>query len=410
MSLPADLPCYRVLTEALRTTTERLAAEVACPTDVAPAWSDVEWDVARAVAVMQGTTVLLAKRLRWRGPESWRNFLRTQTHQALQRDLRIGALLEQVDTTLRDARVGCVALKGSALRRLAIYRPGERPMGDIDLLAQPADAERIARALQAIDYECSFDMRRHRVFAPRVAAASVQPGEHPDNPLKIEVHFRIAEALPSYPVDITAGLRSDDCGSGLRDYAATRELFRHLLLHAAGNMRAHTLRQSQLHDLALLTPRLVPADWQHLLDTPPAGGGAWWMWPVLELARRYYRDSIPPVIDAFRAGTPRWLRHAAVRKTLSDVSWSNLRIFAFPGIQWSRSFGEAMRFVRSRALPERAALNELQVLRHTQPAMLELPWYGISHARRILRWVVSRPPRVQTLNSVLVALTAGRQD
>jgi hypothetical protein len=406
MSLPADLPCYRVLTEALRTTTERLAAEVACPTDVAPEWSDVEWDVARAVAVMQGTTVLLAKRLRWRGPESWRNFLRTQTHQALQRELRIGALLEQVDTTLRDARVGCVALKGSALRRLAIYRPGERPMGDIDLLAQPADAERIARALQAIDYECSFDMRRHRVFAPRVAAASVQPGEHPDNPLKIEVHFRIAEALPSYPVDITAGLRSDDCGSGLRDYAATRELFRHLLLHAAGNMRAHALRQIQLHDISLLAGRLTPEDWESLRNTPQAGGGAWWMWPVLELTRRYYPAAMPRVIDDFRELSPRWLRRTAERMTLSELSWSNLGIAAFPGIQWARSAGEALRFVRQRVIPTRVALDELQVLQVAQPAMMQVPWYGLSHARRIARWVFSSAPRVQTLVSVRAAMKA----
>jgi hypothetical protein len=35
------------------------------------------------------------------------------------------------------------------------------------------------------------------------------------------------------------------------------ELMRHLLLHAAGNMRAHALRQIQLHDIALLAGKLA---------------------------------------------------------------------------------------------------------------------------------------------------------
>ena len=43
---------------------------------------------------------------------------------------------------------------------------------------------------------------------------------------------------------------------------------RHLLLHAAGNMRAHALRLVQLHDIALLAPRLDAAAWERLLDTP----------------------------------------------------------------------------------------------------------------------------------------------
>jgi hypothetical protein len=406
MRMEAGLPSFPVLAAALRSTTERLALELASAAETAPAWTGVEWNVARAVAAMQGITVLLANRLRWEGPSSWQDFLATQRRQALQRDARIESLLAQLDVALHAARVGCVALKGSALRRRSLYRPGERPMGDVDLLARHADADRVTGALHSIGYECSFDMRRHRVFAPRSAAAAIEAGEHPDNPLKIEVHFRIAEPLPVYPVDISAGILREDCGFGLRDYASARELFRHLLLHAAGNMRAHALRQIQLHDISLLAGRLTPEDWESLRNTPQAGGGAWWMWPVLELTRRYYPAAMPRVIDDFRELSPRWLRRTAERMTLSELSWSNLGIAAFPGIQWARSAGEALRFVRQRVIPARVALDELQVLQVAQPAMMQVPWYGLSHARRIARWVFSSAPRVQTLVSVRAAMKA----
>lgn len=410
MSLPAGLPNYPVLARALRTTTERLAREVAAPSPVAPEWTDVEWKVAHASAAMQGTTVLLAHRLRWRGPEAWRQFLASQRQQALHRDARIGALIERIDVALRAQRVGSVALKGSALRRQALYRAGERPMGDVDLLAQPADAAQVGRALEALDYSCVYDMRRHRVYAPRAAPAAVHDGEHPDNPLKIEVHFHVREPLPIQLVDITRALLGNGAGLGLRGYPSLRELFRHLLLHAAGNMRAHTLRQIQLHDIALLAGKLNDEDWRDLLATSEVDGGAWWMWPALHLTRRYYPDLVPAVIDEFRALTPMWLRHISMHKTLTDLSWSNLRIAAFPGIYWARSPREALRFMRSRVLPDRVALEELGVLSHAQPAMMDtVPWYGVSHARRILQWVFSRPPRVQTVVSVQSALATGEQ-
>jgi hypothetical protein len=128
------------------------------------------------------------------------------------------------------------------------------------------------------------------------------------------------------------------------------------------------------------------------------------MSPVLDLAQRYYPDSFPGVIAEFRERTPRWLRRATRHMTLTGLSWSNLRIAAFPGIQWARSPGEALRFMRSRVFPEPVALDELEFARQSQPALMQLPWYGIPHAQRMLRWAFTRAPRVQTVMSVQAAL------
>jgi hypothetical protein len=91
---------------------------------------------------------------------------------------------------------------------------------------------------------------------------------------------------------------------------------------------------------------------------------------------------------------------------LTTVSWSNLRINAFPGIEWSRSPLEALRFAKSRIAPSREALDELESAMKVLPGLQTIPWYGQGHLTRIMRWMFGRPPRVQTMRSVLDAMSS----
>ena len=70
---------------------------------------------------------------------------------------------------------------------------------------------------------------------------------------------------------------------------------------------------------------------------PDSRGGAWWMLPPLALAERYYPGAIALPYFGVHRSVPAPLRQMATRTTLTDVSWSNLRIAAFPGLCWSRS-------------------------------------------------------------------------
>jgi hypothetical protein len=282
-------------------------------------------------------------------------------------------------------------------------------MGDIDLLARPEDFPAVARALQTLDYHQAFVSRRHAVFANDAAAAPRGFGEHIDNPLKIELHARIAESLPVTVVDITAQVAAGIRSPGINAYPDRAALLAHLLLHAAGNMRAQALRLLQLEDIGRLACDMTERDW-HVLLRSGGADGCWWGLPALLLAQRYCEAPIPDAVLAqFSAPSPRWLRRAAQRYTLTDVSWSNLRIAAFPGIEWARSPLEALRFANSRILPGKAALSELESAVKLSPEMSTIPWYGQRHATRIVRWLFTRPPRVQTMRSVLDALAAGHQ-
>ncbi|RPI62408.1 MAG: hypothetical protein EHM50_04045, partial [Lysobacterales bacterium] len=344
MSSGLEMPPFAVVAKALRKTTEHLAAEVVQSSASPPDWSELEWAIARSAAAMQGMSALLANNLSWDGPPTWRAFLAEQREQSVLRDARIGALLAQIDAAARERGVACIALKGAALRTLDLYRRGERPMGDVDLLVANGDLNAIAAAMADIDYVEAGSTQRHRKYEPRRKVVPHGFGEHIDNPLRIEVHTAIAEPLPVRKVDITERLKRSSAQPGVNNYPDLVSLLLHLLLHAAGNVRAHALRQVQLHDIAMVAGLLYEREWSALFEQHHANESPWWLFPPLALTARYYPTHVPQeVVRAARAACPRVLRLATDRQSLTDVSWSNLRIHAFPGIEWSRTPLDALR-------------------------------------------------------------------
>ena len=401
------LPPINKVATVLRKITERLALELATPSHEPPAWGDFEWRIARAVAAMQGVSPLLCTVLRWRGPASWRQFLEEQREHVVARHRRIMQLLNVIDSRARCEGVAIVALKGAALHANGVYEAGQRPMADVDLLVRDEDLEATTKLLENCNYEVTFSTWRHHLFESRSRTNSITVGlgEHTDNPIKIELHTSIRERLPLTETEITQFLFSRLLQPGLNPYPSPASLMMHLLLHAAGNIRAHALRLIQLHDIARLAARFSPANWEELLTARPDDRGLWWAAVPLMLTARYFPNTIPTFVIARVDEECPWpLRKIASRQLLTDVSWSNIRVYALPGIEWSRTPGEALRFTLSRIWPSRDAREELHRFAVHHPGASKVPWYGISQGARILRWTFFRPPRVQTLLVVRAAL------
>jgi hypothetical protein len=397
---------FRTVEAALRKTTETLARELACPTRRPPEWSDFEWRIAEAVAAMHGVSALLARELRWQGPEHWRRFLVEQKIHTLRRQRLIEQLLDALDSGGRRAGIGLVALKGAELHTIEIYGAGERPMADIDLLVREVDADAVAGMIAALGYSEYYANWRHRVFAPEGKKGHVAGfGENVANPIKIELHTRIAVRLPLAEADITSLAFPRDPQPGLNHYPSVASLMAHLLLHAADNMRDRALRLVQLHDIALLATRMNGHDWEELLSGPENARDLWWALPPLTLVARYYPAAFPEaIVSGVEHACPWLLRQCSRRHQLADVSWSNLRMQVFPGIEWCRSPREVLSFVMgrirssptARAAVERVATNDQWAAR--------ISWYGLPRRKRVLRWIFSRPPRIGTLWSVRSAL------
>ena len=392
------MPPLKVAAEILRETTERLAAEVVSPAKAAPQWSELHWAIAPASATIHGISALLYRRLNWSGPPCWQAFLEDQHTRSELRHHKICALLDTLDATLRDSAVGAVALKGAALRKLNVYADGERPMGDVDLLVRHSDVERVEKALAAVHYRRIAEFRRHIVFGPAQKHTTYGLGEHQDNPVPIEVHTTITEQLPIRTTDITGFLWPEALQPGINPYGSIRSLLLHLLLHASGNLRRRTLRQIQMHDIALLAESLEDKDWDMILQSSDPGRPRWWLFPALAITDRYYPNVIPRhVLSSARQNCPILLRAATRELTLTEGSFSNLRILAFPGLAWSQTPLDALRFMGSRVVPSRVALDELSTDVDVNRRLGQLPWYGLPHAARMVRWLSGRAPRVQTM-------------
>jgi hypothetical protein len=407
MDTAVPLPPIAKVAAALRDVTEILGREFTCPTSDPPHWGAFEWRIAQAVASMQGVSSLLHTGLRWKGPASWQRFLEEQRDHVAGRHLKIAQLLDRIASRARREGIELVALKGAALHASGIYLAGERPMADVDLLARAADVEATTRLLEDCGFELTFTTWRNLLFEPRLdrIPGASGLGENIDNPIKIELHTSIRERLPMSEVDITQFIFPHAAQAGLNPYRSNASLMMHLLLHAAGNMRAHALRLIQLHDVALVAARFGPRDWNELMTARPNEQALWWAAPPIILTARYYPAAIPSsVIARLNKETPWLLRKLARRRCLTDVSWSNIRVHALPGIEWSRTPAEALRFVISRVWPSRDERFELRHFAANHPGASQVPWYGISQGARILRWVFSKPPRVQSLLAVRAAL------
>ncbi len=400
-----ELPHREPLQGTLRKITETLARELAQPTALAPDWSATDWQLARAVAVIHCVSPLLSGSLRWEGPPPWRNFLANQKAHVAARHGRIEQLLEQIDACCREAGIAVVGLKGAALHSMGFYRAGERPMADVDLLVQAADRTKIAQVLESLGFRQSFATWKHGVFVPNNCNVHAGLGEHSDNYLKIELHTRIAEILPLRITDVTDCVFPRTPHPGLNAYPSKAALLIHLLIHASGAMAYRALRLLNLHDIALLSSQMAGPDWEELIRQGQGAKPLWWALPPLQLTARYYPDAVPTdVLAALAARCPWALRQLSRHRQLSDVSLSYPWIEAFPGIGWSRSFAEIVEYIGGRLWPNKEMRRQRNLRVETDFVASQTQWCGLSQRQRVVRWLASRPLRVETLHAVRLAL------
>jgi hypothetical protein len=399
------IPPVRELQSALRRITEALARELAQPTGVVPTWSERDWILARAVAATHGVAPLLWSTLRWQGPEDWMSFLEQQASHTQHRHARITEMLRLLDRRCAENGIAATALKGAALHAMGLYRAGERPMADIDVLVRPVDAERTAAMLRSLGFRESSTSWKEREFTPQGNGVPAALGEHTDNHIKIELHERISEKLPFRITAVTECVFPAMPCAGLNEYPSRAALMLHLVFHAAGAMAHRSLRLLHLHDLALLASRLEAKEWDEVFESG-SSGPLWWALPPLRLTSHYYKSRIPAYVLA-RASQdcPRVLTKLTAAHSLTEVSYSNLRIDAFPGIEWSQSIPLALKYVWNRCRPPADHIAWRVNAKSTGWAAGS-EWSAMSQGRRILKWLGARPVRPAAMHAVRAAFSA----
>lgn len=332
----------RELRASLTSVTETLANALVHPDCPEPSWTATQWKLARAVAIMQGISPLLARGNRWRGDARWGDFLLEQRLHTQSRHQRIVELGSRLADAARAAGIAFIPLKGDALHALGIYEPGDRPMADLDVLVAPGDLASMVGLIVPLGYRVERDNPAGAVLVPVEPPGRIVAGEHADSLISIDVHAQVCQPMPVTPVDITTELWPDTKVVGANPYRSRAALMLHLLMHAAVNMQWRALRMIQLHDIALLARELSAQDWQALESRRELP--CWW-YPPLALLQRYYPQSIPiSLIDAARAATTPLLRAWSPRLRISDVSLSNPGRSVIRALSWCGSVGEAVRY------------------------------------------------------------------
>ncbi|MDB6090772.1 MAG: hypothetical protein JWN85_3556 [Gammaproteobacteria bacterium] len=399
------IPRPEVVQDALRKTTEALARELAQPRGVTPDWSEFEWHAARAAAAIHGVAPLLAASLRWQGPPGWMTFLAEQRATTVSRHRRIDDLAQLIGSRAREAGIAVTALKGAALHASGVYTAGDRPMADLDLLVTEPDLARASKLIEGLQFRETLTFWKNRVFAPNHSRKSGGLGEQPGNDIKIELHWRIREKLPVRMTDISELVFPRRPLPGLNTYPSQAALMLHLILHAAGTMTSRTLRLLQLHDLALLAARMTADDWNEVLRQGEGRCGPWWVLPPLRLVARYYPAAIPSsVLEALAHSCPPLLRGITARRSLTDVSLSSLWVQALPGIEWSQSIAEMLKYLAERARPDAEVLATRKDATGSEAWAAQSQWDRLPQKSRILRWVTSRPTRSATMYVIRAAL------
>jgi hypothetical protein len=396
------------LQRALRQATEALTGELCHPGTPVPQWSAEEWAVARAVAAIHGVSPLLAGTSRWQGPPAWTAFLAEQRAQTESRFLRIRRTLRVLDEHARAAGVAVLPLKGAALHALGIYSAGERPMADIDLLVPEEQAARCSELLAGMNFRETYQTWKHRVFSPPDEPVAGELGEHAGTAVKIELHCHLAEELPRPRVDITTVVLPDAWQPGLNVYPSKAALLLHLLLHTAGSLVFRAVRLLQLHDIARLIVGMDATELEQLplLAARTPAPSLWWAFPPLALVNRYYA-CVPAELLQYTAADWHWaLRGAYQHRTLAEVSLSYLWISAFPGIEWARSPRAMLGYALARIVPDDETRRQRKVFALTQPRVSGGRWSQLSQGERMLRWILSRQARNETLRPVRAALQA----
>ena len=290
------------------------AATVAAPGVRSPppafAWSARRIALAPMLAHLHGIAPLLSLATTGFPPDLTDVFAR---HRALSdaRALRLVALRDGFIAEARARGAAAIPLKGARACDTLYAEPGLRPMADLDFLCAAADLEACRTAATRLGLVALDVTERHAVFGAAGARVVAMLAEHPDNPIKVEMHTRLVERFFGDGVDVTPAMRRP---GGQIGHAI------HALLHASQHAMARTLRFCQMIDIGLMFQRFDRSDWQSLEDALlPFDMG--WVYAPLALAQTYF----PGVVDAGALARARraapWLARRAVWR-ISDLSYS----------------------------------------------------------------------------------------
>jgi len=295
-------------------------------------WTYEIWQEARLKAQIHGIASLLFCSYSDNGvlnylDKSFTDYLSSQYHFNRARIQRIQKVLHSILIESDVSGVTVMPLKGSLLINEYYKNPAIRPMADIDILISEDDESRIGKIMASIGYHLKLDIPRHRVYISNTHISSMI-GEHPDNPLTIEVHTKICCSIGSDLYDITRHIWENTERGFLGYKLATKPsramLLMHLLIHTAHHQYHGSLRAIQLYDIFKIAEDIDINEWTMLLRIIESLECEKLIYLSIAAADEFIPISVPDfVLTRLREKTPKKLRDLATTFSLDDYIAAN---------------------------------------------------------------------------------------
>jgi len=254
--------------------------------------------------------------------KGFRDYIRDQYF--LNRE-RIGRIQEILQTLLAQANyhhIPVMPLKGSILINSYYPDPAVRPMADIDLLIYPENIEQLSRLLESMGFRALVSYH-HKVYTNSIKPVSFD-GEHPDNPIKIELHHAAQWPIGLLDLDMTDVIweKSENNYLGFSSiFSPARErLLLMLICHNARNQFNGWMRLFHLHDISIVTRRMDDEQWSELGAIVQEHGLERVMFSVLSIAKRFIGIDLPDgFLEEQKWNTPPKLQSQVKTQTLDSL-------------------------------------------------------------------------------------------
>ena len=294
-------------------------------------WSPTMWHTACFTVQAHGIAPLLYRVLTDLDvldnfDKGFRDYIRDQYFLNRERIGRIQVILQTLLTQANYHHIPVMPLKGSILINSYYPDPAVRPMADIDLLISSKDYDRLANLLASMEFQpvVSYD---EKVYTNSNKPVTYD-GEHPDNPIKIELNHVVGWPIGHLEFDIT-NLIWENAEKGFLGFdsvftPAQERLLLMLICHNAGNQFNGKMRAFQLQDLSLVTRKMVNQQWLDLKTIVKEYQLERIMFSVLTIAKRFSEIEIPDgLFEEQKSRTPRKLQHHVETQSLDSLIASN---------------------------------------------------------------------------------------
>jgi len=259
------------------------------------AWTDLQWHTAKFVVQTHGIAPLFYKLCSLSGAydnfnPAFQGYISEQYYLNQARINKVEVTLQGILEQSSLKPMAVMPLKGALLVADYYEDAALRPMSDIDLLVKPEDVANAGQILSERGY-CLVEDSFHHVQYMLPGKPVSMNGEHPDNPLVIELHKEVNWPIGHLDYDIT-DLLWQNAENGFLGYEyafkpSEDDLLMMLACHCARNQYEGQMRAIQLYDLKLVAESLDHGQWVSLIKKAEKSGFYWVLYSALHTTDRF---------------------------------------------------------------------------------------------------------------------------